>query len=294
MFGPFLKIENFFSVYVETGRSSTATTVQLVTLAATTGAKWRIRTTFIECSCPNLPDQGCTQVHNLRAIIWNGVTLKDILIGFKGSWLSSLMYWFSFVSGSQLTLVTSWPTGMAMGLVKNWQPKSRQLVSGRTQTSAPSPTLKTPQLHSLWVSIPSLLIKEIQYGPLKFAPIGIKGCHKKLAAHFNLDPQLIKLFEFKFWLLTGTTIAGAETTACTIAAVYIPNSQPSGAYGGFNCGTFFADTDAAMASGSITQSCPFRISHRYIVGYNFPSLWLSFQQSEGWDPRNSSLVECRH
>ena len=37
-------------VYVETGRSSTATSVAVVTLAANSGAsKWRIKASFIEC-----------------------------------------------------------------------------------------------------------------------------------------------------------------------------------------------------------------------------------------------------
>ena len=97
---------NFFSVYVETGRSSTATTVQLVTLAATTGAKWRIRTTFIECSCPNLPDQGCTQVRSFEGNNMKKILLNSIFQRGDGQfiiYLFSFCQWFTADTGNIMT-----------------------------------------------------------------------------------------------------------------------------------------------------------------------------------------------
>ena len=56
--------------------------------------------------------------------------------------------------------------------------------------------------------------------------------------------------------------AAAETTECPNSAVLIPNSQPATAFSGMVCGNIFATTDGATTAGSVTQSCPFQITHR--------------------------------
>ena len=61
----------------------------------------------------------------------------------------------------------------------------------------------------------------------------------------------------------GTTIAGAETTTCNSAAVYIPATGAEAAStNNFFCGTFLADTDGQMANGIIPQIAPFKVYHR--------------------------------
>jgi len=162
-------------MYVETGRSC-PTTVQLVTLAATSSAKWRIRTTFIECSCPNLPDQGCTQ-------------------------------WFTGDTGTICTYGYGDGTG--------------QELAQQDQTMC--------------------IRKNANKCTITYTP--------KSSTSF----------------IVGATTANAETTTCAIAAIYIPNSQPSGAFTGMVCHEDFNPTDDATSDGAITQSCPFRISHRSIA-----------------------------
>jgi hypothetical protein len=50
-------------IYVETGRSSTATTLKIVTLASTTGTYWRFKVSHIACDSLLLPPNGCMQYH---------------------------------------------------------------------------------------------------------------------------------------------------------------------------------------------------------------------------------------
>ena len=54
-----LQIIEILLVYIETGRSTTATTVQLATLAATSGAKWRVR-------IKNVTEMNCWMIDSIK------------------------------------------------------------------------------------------------------------------------------------------------------------------------------------------------------------------------------------